>query len=178
MAGFLLSVPPGPATAAVMARAGSSRKWAYWGVLQVLFADAIVIIATLFSFKPLVPYLRTPWFKIFAGIFLMAFAVQYFVKSKTKKVKKFKSPFRLVLTNPSAWLGTLTVITIASVSNLKPIFFVIFFEIGVLLWFTSLIEFLSRCTPELNTKILHTAVAMIGLSGFILALYETLHLAS
>jgi threonine/homoserine/homoserine lactone efflux protein len=170
LAGILFSIPPGPATAAVMSRIFESKRRAYKGVLQMLLADLILLTVVISSFEHFRPALNSLWFKVLAGLFLIGFSVVFLLRSRHQINPIRSNPFRLVVTNPSAWLGTLTVVALANFGTEISLLFVVFYEMGVLIWFAALIEVSSKFSPRLHQQLLNGSIVLIGLAGIALVI--------
>ncbi len=177
VSGILLSIPPGPATTALLMRARESRKKAFISVCQILLADLIIFSFVIALSQTLTPLLQQPLFRIGAGLFLIYFSLRFLFTKAKAVTPRTSSAFRLTLLNPAAWLGTVAVIGLSMQSSQVDFEFLLAFELGVLVWYVLLIEFIRKLSDNAHQNLLRLVIGCIGLLGVALLVQTWLKLS-
>lgn len=174
--GALLSIPPGPAGALILAQAlrGATRP-ALRALGAFLLAEVLVMAAALVLLRGVSGVALPPWLRGAAGVFLLGFALRGFYglwrsADTSAELGDAGAAFRVTLVNPAVWLGGVSLLTAAPGDGSvgARLLFLLGLELGTVLWFLALITAARRVPVRLRAGVEAAALGVIALSGAVM----------
>jgi len=156
LAGFIFSIPPGPAAYRVLESTSSPMNL----LVKVFVADLLVVLSIFLFSQTLSSLIQSSPLKMASGLFLIGFAL-FSLRQKLRPSSS--SIFRITLMNPAVWLGSFAIFQMFSAWI--SLAFVISLSFGTFSWFLVLSASRTFFTKVWISRLKRFALSIIFLFG-------------